>query len=221
MRTAVLVDVKNMFFAARSAHNGKLDYGKLWDFFSKKHQIVRAIAYMVKRPDIDQGKFVSALNNIGFEVRSKDARLKRDKKDPKSFKGKELKKPDDKRSDYINANYDVLLTIDAISIADRVDCIILVSGDGVYVPLVRFLQSRGCRVEVAGFMGSTSSELSQIADNHVIISKAMVMDSKAEHTEHEHEDDIVDDESDIVDDSEQPVVEGQPTLTDTGFGILE
>ncbi|NJN80814.1 MAG: NYN domain-containing protein, partial [Anaerolineales bacterium] len=43
---------------------------------------------------------------------------------------------------------DIPLTIHATQIADKVDCIVICSGDADYVELVRHLKSAGLRVEV-------------------------------------------------------------------------
>lgn len=61
---------------------------------------------------------------------------------------------------------DVHLTITATEIADKVDTIIILSGDSDYLPLVKHLQSRGVRVEIACLALSASSALVLSADYH-------------------------------------------------------
>ena len=56
------------------------------------------------------------------------------------------------------------IAIDTISLSDRLDTIVLVSGDGDFVDLVECLKARGARVEVHAFPYSTSDELREVAN---------------------------------------------------------
>jgi uncharacterized LabA/DUF88 family protein len=63
------------------------------------------------------------------------------------------------------ADWDVGMAVDAIRMAEFLDVIILVTGDGDFVPLVEYLQNgRGRQVEVASFARSTSGKLREVAD---------------------------------------------------------
>lgn len=64
---------------------------------------------------------------------------------------------------------DVPLTIHAVQLAEKVDTIIIFSGDADFVDLVEHLKSRGVRVEVVSCSGSTSPILKDIADSHTYI----------------------------------------------------
>lgn len=59
---------------------------------------------------------------------------------------------------------DPYLIIDAITLAEKVDAIVLLAGDKDYLPLVWYLKSRGCKVEVANFRESTATILLDHAD---------------------------------------------------------
>jgi len=59
---------------------------------------------------------------------------------------------------------DPYLIIDAITLAEKVDAIVLLAGDKDYLPLVWYLKSRGCKVEVANFRESTAHILLDNAD---------------------------------------------------------
>ncbi len=54
---------------------------------------------------------------------------------------------------------DIPLTIHATQIADKVDCIVICSGDADYVELIRHLKSRGVRVEIAAVYDTTAQIL--------------------------------------------------------------
>jgi len=64
------------------------------------------------------------------------------------------------------ANSDLDLAVDAILQSDNLDYVLLGTGDGDFVRLVRALQSRGKRVDVLSF-ANTSSQLKEEADNYV------------------------------------------------------
>ncbi len=66
---------------------------------------------------------------------------------------------------------DIPLTIFATQIAQKVDTIIIVSGDSDYVELVRYLKSRGVRVEIAAVEKNTASVLIDEADHFTPITK--------------------------------------------------
>jgi uncharacterized LabA/DUF88 family protein len=59
---------------------------------------------------------------------------------------------------------DIALTIEAVQLADKVDTIILCSGDSDYIPLIEHLKSRGIRVEIAATQNGLSPYMSRKAD---------------------------------------------------------
>ena len=90
--------------------------------------------------------FFDALAKIGIEMRTKDLQV---------FYGGAKK-----------ADWDVGLAVDAITAAPSLDTVILVTGDGDFVPLVEYLKVHdGCQVEVVSFGRSTSAKLKEAADD--------------------------------------------------------
>ncbi|MBM2830521.1 MAG: hypothetical protein HW411_1311 [Gammaproteobacteria bacterium] len=66
---------------------------------------------------------------------------------------------------------DIPLSINAIQIANKVDTIIIMSGDSDYIELVRHLKSEGVRVEIAAVLSTTSQLLREEADHFHEITK--------------------------------------------------
>ncbi len=66
---------------------------------------------------------------------------------------------------------DIPLTIFATQIAEKVDTIIIMSGDSDYVELVRHLKSRGVRVEIAAVESTTAAILKEEADYFRAVTK--------------------------------------------------
>ncbi len=67
---------------------------------------------------------------------------------------------------------DIPLTIKATQIAQKVDTIIILSGDSDYVELVRHLKGEGVRVEIAAIEKTTAAILIEEADHFTPITSA-------------------------------------------------
>jgi len=148
-RVVVLVDVQNLYYSAKHLYKAKVNFKSLLKEAVAGRVLTRAIAYVIKTDVVTKEKdFFEALNKSGFEVKEKDLQV---------FPGGAKK-----------GDWDVGITMDAIRLAKKVDSIILVSGDGDYLPLVNYLQlSEGCLVEVMAFGKTCSSKLAQVADDFV------------------------------------------------------
>lgn len=59
---------------------------------------------------------------------------------------------------------DIPLTIKATQLANKVDCIIILSGDSDYIELVKHLKSEGVRVEICAVEKTTSKHLIEEAE---------------------------------------------------------
>ncbi|MEE9200010.1 MAG: NYN domain-containing protein [Candidatus Brocadiales bacterium] len=153
-RIGVFVDVQNMFYSAKALHQSKIDYSKLLEETVGDRKLIRAIAYVVKKSDVDQSSFTDALERLGYEIKSKDLRLRPDG----TAKG----------------DWDMGIAIDTIAIAPKLDTVVLVSGDGDFAPLLEMLKAHGCRVEVVSFRKSTSTDLIDAATKYTAIEESML-----------------------------------------------
>jgi uncharacterized LabA/DUF88 family protein len=61
-------------------------------------------------------------------------------------------------------NADTFLVIDAVTMAEKIDVAIILGGDKDFLPLVWYLRSRGCRVEIWSWPEATSPEVKAAAD---------------------------------------------------------
>ena len=66
---------------------------------------------------------------------------------------------------------DIPLSINAIQVANKVDTIIIMSGDSDYIELVRHLKSEGVRVEIAAVPRTTAQVIREEADHFHEITK--------------------------------------------------
>ena len=145
-RVGVFVDVQNLYYSARNIHKAKVNFKSLLKEAVKGRNLIRAIAYVIKADVKDEANFFDALKNIGYEVKAKDLQV---------FYGGAKK-----------GDWDIGIAMDMIELAPKLDAIVLVSGDGDFVPLVRHLKhAMGCYVEVMAFGKSCSQKLMEDADD--------------------------------------------------------
>ncbi len=144
-RVGVFIDVQNLYYSARTMYDSHVNFVKIVEQATAKRQLIRAIAYVIKSDAPREQSFFDALGKSGLELKSKDIQI---------FPGGAKK-----------GDWDVGLAVDAIKIADRLDVIVIVSGDGDYLPLVTYLiENKGCRVEAMAFGRSTSAKLIEVVD---------------------------------------------------------
>lgn len=161
VRVAVLVDVQNVFYAARDQFNGKLDFAKLLKRAVGKRALVRAVAYCVTCPGTEPEKFHNSLKLHGYEIRERMLKIISE--------------------GVTKGDWDVGITIDAMNIARDVDVVIIVSGDGDFVDLVEYLKTTGKRVEAMCFHGATANELIQSVSSYRWIDEDLLITSKEDH----------------------------------------
>lgn len=149
-RIGVFVDVQNMYYSAKNIHQSKVNFGKILETAVSDRKLIRALAYVIKAEAPEEQSFFDALDKQGFEVKYKDLQV---------FVGGAKK-----------GDWDVGLAIDAVKLASRLDVVVIVSGDGDYIPLVEYLKNSGVVVEVMAFLESSSNKLRDAADYYVDLS---------------------------------------------------
>ncbi len=145
-RVAVFIDAQNLYHTARHIYKSKVNFGAVVKDAVVDRSIIRSIAYVITTESGEEQSFFEALEKVGIETKTKDLQI---------FAGGSKK-----------ADWDVGLAVDAIRMAPKLDSVILISGDGDFIPLVEYLQlNEGCQVEVVSFGKSTSAKLKEIADD--------------------------------------------------------
>lgn len=64
---------------------------------------------------------------------------------------------------------DPYIIVDAITLCEKVDVIILLAGDKDYLPLIWYLRSRGCKVEMASFEEAAAGVIQYTADRFYLL----------------------------------------------------
>ena len=156
-RLAILVDTANMYHSAKSKFQSRLDYSRLLNVVVRERLLVRAIAFVEYNEDSNITPFVDALRSVGFDTKVKMVRRNDDHK----IRG---------------GDWDVGIALHAARLAQKVDCIALVSGDGAFVELIQYLNHEGLRTEVYAFDGYLSHELKQRSDDWYLIDESWLRD---------------------------------------------
>lgn len=144
-RVAVLADSQNLYHTAQSMYSRNIDYASLLENAVSGRELTRAIAYVIRADAPEEESFFDALVDIGFETQIKDI---------KTFADGSKK-----------ADWDVGMCLDAITLANHVDTIVLCTGDGDFMRLCHHLKHEGVRIEVICFEDSTAEELVGAADS--------------------------------------------------------
>lgn len=146
-RVGVFIDTQNLYHSARSNFNSNVNYKNLVMAAVSGRRLMRAFAYVIKSEAGDESKFFDALSDLGIETRVKDLQV---------FYSGEKK-----------ADWDVGIAMDIVRLSEKIDAVVLVSGDGDFLEVLRYVKSRGIRAEVMAFKKTTSAKLLEEADDFI------------------------------------------------------
>jgi len=150
-RVAVLMDVQNMYHSAKNLYGSRVNFGEVLKSAVAGRKLVRAIGYVIKTETPEEKSFFEALTNLGIETKVKDLQI---------FPGG-MKKGD----------WDVGMAVDAVKLAPQLDVLVLVTGDGDFIPLVEYLKNQGRQVELIAFAKSGSAKLIEVVDDFTDLSE--------------------------------------------------
>ncbi len=146
-RVAIFIDTQNLYHSAKNLYKSKVNFGAVVNAALGNRRLVRALSYVVNTESGEESAFFEALEKVGIEIKTKDLQI---------FYGGAKK-----------ADWDVGMAVDAIKMAHKVDAIILATGDGDFIPLVEYVKSQGCQVEVITFGRSASGKLREVVDDFI------------------------------------------------------
>ncbi len=145
-RVGIYIDAQNLYHSGKNLYHSKVNFGQIVKDALDGRKLVRAVAYVISTESGEESAFFDALTKMGIETKVKDLQV---------FSSGAKK-----------ADWDVGMAVDAVKLAPKLDAVILLTGDGDFVPLVEYLQmNQGCQVEVVSFGKSTSSKLIEAADH--------------------------------------------------------
>lgn len=179
-KVAIFIDGSNLYAAAKSL-DFDIDYKSLLKWASTRGRLVRTFYYTALIDDQEYSPIrplVDWLDYNGYSMVTKPTKEFTDSQGRKKIKG----------------NMDIELAIDMMEMADRVDHIILFSGDGDFRRLVEAVQRKGVRVTVVSSIKTSppmvADDLRRQADHFLdldILADYIARDSVAEIDEYEDE----------------------------------
>ena len=156
-RIALFIDGANLYATAK-ALGFDIDYKRLLALFRTKGQLVRALYYTALAEDQEYSSIrplVDWLDYNGYTMVTKPTKEFTDALGRRKIKG----------------NMDIELTVDAMRLVDRLDHIVLFTGDGDFRALVAALQQSGRRVSVVSTLQTqppmVADELRRQADQFI------------------------------------------------------
>ena len=186
-RVGIFVDVQNLYHSAKNLYHGRVNYAELMKQLAGDRQLVRALAYVVKSEGVEPQRTAREIAAAGDAVRSERTPAR-----PRGARGAESAELSSEAAFFEalekagmelrmkdlqiyaggmkKADWDVGMAVDAIRMSSFLDVIILVTGDGDFLPLVDYLKwGAGRVVEVAAFRRSASSKIQEAADRFINI----------------------------------------------------
>jgi len=155
-KIALFVDVQNIYYTTKQAYQRHFDYQQFWNQATANREVVAACAYAIDKGDSKQRGFQDILRYIGFEVKLKPYIQRRDG----SAKG----------------DWDVGITLDVMELAEQVDVITLLSGDGDFdLLLAKVHQRYGVSTEVYGVPALTAPSLINASQRFIAIDDKLLL----------------------------------------------
>jgi len=158
-RIALFIDGSNLYAAAKSI-GFDIDYKRLLEFFSGQSNFIRAYYYTALIDDQEYSPIrplVDWLDYNGYTMITKPTKEFTDSAGRRKIKG----------------NMDIEIAIDMMEMADKLDHMVLFSGDGDFRRLVEAVQNKGARVTVISTVKSSppmcADELRRQSDQFVDI----------------------------------------------------
>lgn len=156
-RVALFIDGANLHSTAKSL-NFDIDYKRLYDLFASQARLLRAFYYTAMLDEQEYSPLrplIDWLDYNGYSLVTKPVKEFTDGTGRRRIKG----------------NMDIELAIDMMELANRVDHVVLFSGDGDFRRLIEAVQRRGVRVTVISSIKAqppmVSDDLRRQADNFV------------------------------------------------------
>jgi len=138
MKTFIQLDVQNLFFSAKDIKK-RIDFLKIKEsLYSTEKDILDIYAYIIRTPDANSEKFENFLKSLGYILNIKKAHISTDES------GKRI---------YTGTDQDMSICIDCMKNINLFDKWILMSGDGDFIDLCKYLKEQGKYVEVWSMPG--------------------------------------------------------------------
>lgn len=158
-RVGIFLDVSNLYISGLEYYRRQIDYERFTHRALNGRVLAAAFAYNVESARGDKASFHNVLRALGYEIRTKDLIVRADG----SKKG----------------DWDVGIAADIVERLGRLDVLVLGSGDGDFLPVVKKAHGRGVSVEVYAFP-NTAAALKEEAEYYPI-DESLLMEEVSRH----------------------------------------
>lgn len=149
-RVGIFVDMQNIHRSSEqhSPARLRLNFKEFLNVCLANRTLYCARIYDVTTEDFSRTPLFQAMENADFEVLTKPVQV---------FTGGVMK-----------GDWDVGMVVDMITLSEKLDVVVLASGDGDFLPAVTYLKHKAnCRVEGISFMRNTNTQLHAALDSHI------------------------------------------------------
>lgn len=147
-RVGIFIDTQNLYHSAKNLYRRRVNFGNVLKDALAGRDLIRALAYVITTDSGEERDFFDALVKLGIETKTKPLQI---------FAGGAKK-----------ADWDVGMAVDMITMAPKLDSIIIATGDGDFIPAIQYLKMHeGCQVEVISFGKSASTKLKEATDEFI------------------------------------------------------
>ncbi|MBB6096994.1 uncharacterized LabA/DUF88 family protein [Deinobacterium chartae] len=154
-RVGVFIDTQNLYHSARDYYERTVNFDTILRYAVGDRHLVRAIAYVVEREgDTSAWPFIYKLSTLGYRVRRMTLTLHHTNEQGKPI---------------WEGNWDMGMVADMTRLMDRLDVMVLGSGDGDFVDMLEVFMERGVRTEVIAFKETTAQRLIDTVDRYTNI----------------------------------------------------
>ena len=145
--TFLQIDLQSLFGPGRK----KIDFDKVWEHFNDRETefLTGAIIYSIKSSDFDSSRFETKLRSIGYDLKVKSL--------PRISK-----RHYDAPTQHVS--HVIPIAIDCVSRLDRFDKWILMSNNGEFIDLCKYLKNVGKKIELWSFMDNYDPILEPYVD---------------------------------------------------------
>lgn len=151
-KAAIFIDGWNLARVSRDYLRREIDFERLLNYFSRNARIIKAFYYIGEDTEdgenAKQHKFLTWMKRNGYKVVSRPIKVY----------------VDDKGKYYKKADLDADITLDMMDLADKVDKIVLFSGDGDFANVIDRIGMKGVRTQVVALWDVASGDLVEAAD---------------------------------------------------------
>ncbi len=150
MRTYAFIDASNLFYGGEKSLGWKIDYEKLLHYLREKADTLNDAQVVLTGRHLQRARFYRKLSRFGYTLYLKP--VKSYEQEDGGMRRK--------------ANCDVEMTFRLMKEQDNFDRIIILSGDGDFLPVLKYLKSNQKEVIVLARGPRTAREIRQFAGSN-------------------------------------------------------